>query len=175
MGGRRGMGIAYGWATSPTEVPMTIPISALFADRHSAHAAVEQLAQAGFGRDDLTVAMSEDAYEREFGAGSGRSSGIRPAPYSGGVLPAIVAGLKSLGVAGSGPLRAGGPLLDPLLRERSLSAALAELGIDTREAQAISDALRSGQIVVGAHASGERMTEARQLLELAGGELTRAA
>jgi hypothetical protein len=177
--------------------------TALFADRHSAHAAVEQLAQAGFARDELTVAMAEDAHEREFGAASTRSSGIGrvgAAPYASGVLPAIVAGLKSVEapdvspevsgvsdvsdvgeasgvnrVSAGAPLRVGGPLLDALLRARSLTAALGELGLDAREARAVRDGLRLGQIVVGVHGIEERVALARQLLELAGGEATKAA
>jgi hypothetical protein len=157
---------------------MPTHIAALFSDRHAAHAAVEQLAQAGFGRDEMTVALSEEAFEREFGAASGRSSGIRPAPYAGGVLPAIVSGLKAIDVAEGASLRAAGPLLDPLRRVRSLSAALSELGVTDREARAIGAALKNGQIVVGVHDNGdksERVVLARQLLELAGGESTQAA
>jgi hypothetical protein len=157
---------------------MPTHIAALFSDRHAAHAAVEQLAQAGFGRDEMTVALSEEAFEREFGGASGRSSGVRPAPYAGGVLPAIVSGLKAIDVAEGASLRAAGPLLDPLLRARSLAAALSELGVAHLEARAMSAALKSGQIVVGVHDNGEqsgRAVLARQLLELAGGELTQAA
>ena len=51
--------------------------TALFADRHSAHAAVEQLAQAGFPRDAIDLVMSEDTHEREFGSASPDRSGVR--------------------------------------------------------------------------------------------------
>jgi len=174
--------------------------TALFADRHSAHAAVEQLAQAGFARDELTVAMAEGAHEREFGASAGRSSGIGrvgAARYTSGVLPAIVASLRAVEapdvspevsgvndvseasgvtrVSAGAPLRVGGPLLGALVRARSLTAALGELGMDAREARAVRDGLRLGQIVVGVHATEDRVMLARQLLELAGGEATQAA
>jgi hypothetical protein len=160
---------------------MPMHASALFADRHSAHAAVEQLAQAGFARDEVTVAMSEATHEREFGTTAGRSpsartiSGIRQAPYSGGVLPAIVSTLKPFESDEGAPLRVGGPLLEPLLRARSLAAALGGLGMQPDEARAIHEGLLGGQIVVGVHTAEGRVDLARQLLKLAGGETTQAA
>jgi hypothetical protein len=170
------MYVALGFPDEPNG-PNAMPThaAALFADRHAAHAAVEQLAQAGFGRDEMTVAMSNEAFEREFGAAAARTSGVRPAAYSGGVLPAIVSGLKALEVAEGASLRAGGPLVDPLLRERSLGAALFTLGVGAHEARTISHGLLRDQIFVGVHTQDERGTLARQLLALAGGELTQAA
>ncbi len=149
---------------------MHMHATALFADRHSAHAAVEQLAQAGFARDEVTVAMSEDTHEREFGPSPSTRSGIRLSPSAGGVLSAIVAGLARFTTPGSTAVRVGGPLHSALLRAGALSVALLALGMAEPEARAVRDALLNGNIVVGVHATRDRVELAMQLLELSGGE-----
>ncbi len=148
--------------------------TALFADRHSAHAAIEQLAQAGFGRDELSVAMSEDTHEREFGPSSPKGSGVRLAPYS-GVLGAIVASLAVFAAPGATALRVGGPLMGVLLRAGALSLALFAVGMAEPEARAVHDGLLNGNIVVGVHARSDRIGLALQLLELSGGAALQAA
>jgi hypothetical protein len=154
---------------------MQMHATALFADRHSAHAAVEQLAQAGFARDEVSVAMSEDTHDREFGASASMRSGIRPAPHSGGVLGAIVAGLVVVATPTGTTLRVGGPMLGALLRAGGLSLALLTLGMAEPQAGAVRDGLLCGNIVVGVHASSDRNDLAMQLLELAGGDTLQAA
>ena len=154
---------------------MQMHATALFADRHSAHAAVEQLAQAGFARDEVSVAMSEDTHEREFGTLPSTRSGIRPAPSAGGVLTAIVAGLAVFTTPGDTALRVGGPLRGALLRAGALSVALFAVGMAEPEARAVRDGLLNGGIVVGVHASSDRVALASQLLELSGGESLQAA
>jgi hypothetical protein len=149
--------------------------TALFSDRHSAHAAVEQLAQAGFARDEISIAMSEDTHEREFGAASPSRSGVRPAPASLGILGALVAGLVVVTGPGGTSLRVGGPLVSAMLRAGALSLALFSVGMAEPEVRALGDGLVGGNIVVGVHASSDRGTLAMQLLELAGGEALLAA
>jgi hypothetical protein len=154
---------------------MQMHATALFADRHSAHAAVEQLAQAGFARDEVSVAMSEDTHEREFGTLPSTRSGMRPAPSAGGVLTAIVAGLAVFTTPGGAALRVGGPLRGALLRAGALSVALFAVGMAEPEVRAVRDGLLNGGIVVGVHASSDRVALASQLLQLSGGESLRAA
>jgi hypothetical protein len=154
---------------------MQMHATALFADRHSAHAAVEQLAQAGFARDEVSIAMTEDTHEREFGSSSSTRSGVRQTPSSGGVLTAIVAGLAVFSTPGGSALRVGGPLRRALLRAGALSVALRAVGMAEPVAEAVRDGLRNGNIVVGVHASSDRVALAMQLLELSGGEALQAA
>jgi hypothetical protein len=153
---------------------MHMHATALFADRHSAHAAIEQLAQAGFGRDELSIAMSEDTHEREFGPSSSSRSGVRLAPYS-GVLGAIVTGLAVFAAPGATALRVGGPLMGALLRAGALSLALFAVGMAEREVRAVHDGLLNGNIVVGVHARSDRVGLALELLKLSGGEALKAA
>ena len=154
---------------------MHMPATALFSDRHSAHAAVEQLAQAGFARDEVSIVMSEDTHEREFGSSPSMRSGVRPAPSANGILGALVASLAPLQGPGGTSLRVGGPLLDAMLRAGALSAALFSLGMAEPSVRALREGLLGGNIMVGVHASGERSSLAMQLLELAGGEALQAA
>jgi len=154
---------------------MQMHATALFADRHSAHAAVEQLAQAGFARDEVSIAMSEDTHEREFGTSQSVGSGIRQAHSASGVLTAIVAGLAVFATPGGIAVRVGGPLRRALLRAGALSVALLAVGMAEPEARAAREALLNGSIVVGVHASRDRVALAMQLLELSGGEALQAA
>jgi hypothetical protein len=152
--------------------------TALFADRHAAHAAVEQLVQAGFPRDAISVVMTEDTHEREFGALGSERSGVRPARHS-GVLGAIVSGLVALASPGGLALRGAGPLVAALLRvgtpTHALPAALTSAGLEEPAARFVDEGVRAGSIVVGVHASGDRVRLALQLLELSGGAALQAA
>jgi hypothetical protein len=150
--------------------------TALFADRHAAHAAVEQLVQAGFPRDEISLVMSEDTHEREFGLLFVERSGVRP--RHGGVLTAIVTGLIALATPGV-TLRAAGPLALALGRASGgatvLSVALTTAGIAEPQARFLHDGVCSGAIAVGVHANAERVRLARELLELSGGSAPQAA
>jgi hypothetical protein len=149
--------------------------AALFADRHAAHMAVEQLVQAGFTRDAISVVMTEDTHEREFGAPPSERSGMR---LRQGVLSTIVAGLAVLARTEGLVLRAAGPLVGAILRAGepwALSAALVASGLGETEARSFDEGIRGGSIAVSVHASGDRVGLARQLLELSGGAAPHAA
>jgi hypothetical protein len=140
---------------------MTTQVTALFDDRFSAHAAVEQLVQAGFARDELSLLMSESTYTREFALKSG----------NGGVLGALVAGLTALGPS----LMAAGPIVSVIATGGSLDSALATAGIPPHEAKEIAERLQKDGILAFVAATGDRAHLAGQLLELAGGRALMAA
>jgi hypothetical protein len=148
--------------------------TALFADRHTARAAIEQLAQAEFPRDAISVAMSEETHEREFAEPPAEQSGVRPLRHV-GVLGAIVTGLAVFATPGDVGLRVTGPLLSALLRAGSLALALGSLGLEETESQAVDEGLRNGSIVVAISADRDRTALAMQLLELSGGASLQAA
>jgi hypothetical protein len=162
---------------------MPMHATALFSDRHAAHAAVEQLVQAGFPRDAISLLMSEDTHEREFGLAPTEQSGIRPAArhaWQAGVLGAIVASLVGLtGEAGRSRLRATGPLVASIIRAggacAGLSIALVEAGLTEHTARFADRGVRTGAIVVAVSASADRTRLAQQLLELSGGSALQAA
>ena len=150
--------------------------TALFADRHTAHTAVEQLVQAGFPRDAISVVMTEDTHEREFGEVASDRSGVRAARPA-GVLGAILGGLVSLTRTGGLILRAAGPLVPAMLLagDGALVASLVSAGLDAHEALFFHDGVCAGSIAVGVLAEPERMRLALQLLALSGGAALQAA
>jgi hypothetical protein len=150
--------------------------TALFADRHAAHAAIEQLVQAGFTRDAISVVMTEDTLEREFASPASERSGVRPTHH--GVLASIVDGLALLVRTGGLAVHGAGPLVTSLLgadETCALPAALVEAGLGEQEARCLDEGLRGGSIAVSVHASSDRARLARQLLELSGGAALEAA
>jgi hypothetical protein len=161
---------------------MPTQATALFSDRHAAHAAVEQLVQAGFPRDAISLAMSAETFEREFGGqhhGSPTRSGVRPARY--GVLATIVDGLVAMSAAGGLSLRVAGPIVRSMLgieeEEESAATLLEGLmaeGLTEREAGQVIEGMRGGALVVGVQAA-DRTRLALQLLALSGGDALRAA
>ena len=163
---------------------MNARTTARFADRHATCAALEQLVQAGFPRDAISLVLSEDTHEREFGArqvGSGENTGARPMRAS-GVLATIVSGMVTLATPGGLTLRAAGPLATELLRRASAGSgvflrttALEAQGFTEREARFVAEGVRAGSIVVGVHGSDERVELAMRLLELSGGCALEAA
>jgi hypothetical protein len=149
--------------------------TALFVDRHAAHMAVEQLVQAGFPRDAISVAMSEDTHEREFAAAPRSDhSGVHPNRQA-GVLGAIAAGLVVFAAPGTYALRVGGPLVTLLLRASGLVAALMTVGLTAHDARVVAEELSHGSIVIGVHATHDLVPVASQLLELSGGVALQAA
>jgi hypothetical protein len=150
--------------------------TALFADRHSTRAAVDQLAQAGFSRDSISVAMSQATHERQFGESGDRPLGVRaPSVWRDGLLGALVSSLTTVASPGEEPLRVGGPLAPWIIRAGALTRALVALGLGESDARAVRTGLRDGYIVVGVQASGDRANLAARLLELAGGFALQAA
>jgi hypothetical protein len=137
--------------------------------------AVEQLVQAGFTRDAISIVMTEDTHEREFGSPPSERSGVKARQ---GVLFTIVAGVAVLSRTEGLALRAAGPLMGALLRAGepwALSAVLVASGLGETEARSFDEGVQGGSIALSVHASGERIGLARQLLELSGGAPPRAA
>jgi hypothetical protein len=136
---------------------MALHVTALFNDRLTAHAAIEQLVQAGFSRDVISVVMSERTHEREFVLRSGvRAAHGWPALTTsqvgacGGVLASIAAGLVGVGdgLLGSGPL--------------SMLAAA--------EMLEACELVRAGALLVAVTTVNAHALLAREVLKLAGGE-----
>ncbi|MDP9033771.1 MAG: hypothetical protein M3O50_03115 [Myxococcota bacterium] len=164
--------------TAPAEgLSVITHVSALFAHRHSACAAVEQLVQAGFSREAISVMMSAVTHEREFGEAT--SDRTRRSARFHGVLNTIVAGVFALGLPSGFALRAAGPLATGLARSMkridALGDALASAGLVASEARFVDEGVRRGFIVLGVRASRERARLAGQLLELSGGAALQAA
>jgi class 3 adenylate cyclase len=152
--------------------------TALFADRHSTRAAVEQLAQAGFARDSISVVMSQQTHERQFGdsaRATGPASVRTRSTWRDGLLGALLSSLTTVVSPGEEPIRVGGPLAPRIVLSGALSRALIALGLRESDARAVRAGLRDGYIVVGVQTEGDRANLAARLLELAGGFALQAA
>jgi hypothetical protein len=120
--------------------------TAVFPDRHAVRVVIDQLAQAGFSRDDISVVMSEATHDVD-------------SPDSGttAVLRAIVAGLLHVasGLVAAGPL----------------AMAFAE----QRFPDEMTRQLEQGGILVGVRSVDSRAELAARILELSGGAVPHAA
>jgi len=149
---------------------MPTHVTALFKDRFTAHSAVEQLVQAGFSRDELSVVMSQATFTREFAPSSSRTSSV----ITTGVLSAIIAELGELasfeGILAGGPIAAALARLEPGAFPDAFSDELALAGVPPIEARGAWGRVAEGAILVGVAApQRDRLQLARELLALSGG------
>jgi hypothetical protein len=160
---------------------MPTHVVAIFAHRHAVHAAIEQLVQAGFTRDAISLLMSESMHESQFGGESSERSGVRTIPAT-GVLGAMASAMVKFPaptadfvLCGSGPLAAGTRRVMDGKGVCVLEAALEAAGLAEDEANFIGRGLRYGSLALGVIVPHDRARLATQLLELSGGESLRAA
>jgi hypothetical protein len=157
--------------TLATACTMAKFVTALFRDRLSANAAVEQLVQARFSRDDIGVMVTETTLGRELAMLPG---GV---PCSSGVFGALVASLVAVGslAVPSLGVRAAGPLAPALVSAAaaagSLLGALVGAGLPESEAKLAADRLRGGAILLAVRVGeADHARLAYELLKLAGGD-----
>lgn len=155
-------------------------ITGLFSSRPAAEVAVDQLVEAGFSREDISVLMSDATRGREFAmtTDSKAPEGAATGAAIGGVLGAIAAGLVSVGIIalpGIG-LVAAGPIIAALAGAGAggaaggLLGALAGAGIPEHEAKFFSEEIEKGGILVGVFAHDDRSARAREIFANAGAE-----
>lgn len=155
-------------------------VTGIFKNRASAEAAVEQLLNAGFSRDDISVLMSDATRGREFvvAAASKAPEGASAGAAIGGVFGALAAGLVAVGVIsvpGLG-LVAAGPIVAALAGAGAGGAtggaigALVGAGFPEHEAVMYSQELSSGGILLGVYAHDDRADVAESVIEQSGGK-----
>ncbi len=159
-------------------------VTGLFGTRGSAELAVEELVNAGFSRDDISVLMSDATRGREFGINEDTKApeGATTGGVVGGVLGAIAAGLVSIGIIaipGIG-LVAAGPIIAALAGAGAggvaggLVGALVGAGMPEHEATLYSEEIKHGGILVGVYTHNDRSAAAKDVLDTAGAESIRA-
>ena len=159
---------------------MATLVTGIFGTRASAEMAVDQLVNAGFSRDDVSVMMSDAPRGREFAIteDSKAPEGAATGAAVGGVLGAIAAGLVSVGIIaipGIG-LVAAGPIIAALAGAGAGGAAggvlggLVGAGIPEHEATFYSEELNKGGILVGVYAHDDRVGAAKEIFTNAGAE-----
>lgn len=155
-------------------------ITGIFHSRAAAEEAVEQLVDAGFARDDISVLMSETTRGREFAVTPATKApeGAATGATVGGVLGAVAAGLVAAGilVIPGVNLVAAGPVLAALAglgagaAAGGLAGSLVGLGIPEHEAKFYKEEIERGGILVGVYAHDDRGKEVRRILDDAGAE-----
>lgn len=159
---------------------MSKTITAVFKSRPAAAEAVDELINAGFSTDDVSVLMTDETRGREFGIEehSKAPEGAAAGGAVGGTIGAIAAGLAATGVVaapGIG-LVAAGPIVASLAGAGAgaatggVTGALAGLGFKEHEAKLYADTVEEGSILIGVEAHDDRAGRAEQILDNCGGQ-----
>jgi hypothetical protein len=127
-----------------------------------AEIAVNELLQAGFSSEDVSVLMPDQqstrsfAHQKDTKAPEGTTAGVTTGGLIGGALGVLV-GLGSLAIPGLGPLIAAGPIVAGLAglgaggAVGGLIGALVGMGIPEYEAKRYAGRVRDGGVLLSVH------------------------
>ncbi len=165
-------------------------VAATFEDRGDAERAINALKDAGFGRDQIGVAMRDRTAQGKLVEDTGTKApeGAVSGALGGGLLGGIIGflvGVGTLAIPGIGPVVAGGALASALGVAGGTAAAgagigavagglvgfLVGLGVPEEEARYFETGFRSGQALVTVNAGAGRATEAADMLRAYGGDI----
>ena len=159
---------------------MSTLVTGLFTSRSAAENAAEELNNAGFASEDVSLLMSDTTQGREFAVkeASKAPEGAATGATIGGVIGAIAAGLAAVGtlavpglaLVAAGPVVAALTGLGAGAAAGGLTGALVGLGIPEHEAKFYDEEIRSGGILVGVYAHQDRVKLAKDILNDAGAE-----
>jgi hypothetical protein len=140
---------------------------------------VDQLKDAGFSNNDVSVLFPDRAGTRDFAheqhtkAPEGTATGVAAGGVAGGVLGWLV-GIGSLAIPGVGPFIAAGPILAALGGAAAggtiggVTGALVGLGIPEYEAKQYEGKLKNGNILISVHTEdSEERKAAKEIFERA--------
>jgi hypothetical protein len=143
---------------------------------------VEQLKEANFSTNDISVLLPDKAGTRDFAheqhtkAPEGAATGAGTGGVVGGALGWLV-GIGALAIPGLGPFIAAGPILAALSGAAAgaalggLTGALIGLGIPEYEAKRYEGKIKEGNILISVHAEDStRRDRAKAIFERAGAE-----
>lgn len=157
---------------------MSTLVTGLFKSRAVADEAVQDLLEAGYSTDDISVLMSETTSGREFAITKSTKApeAMATGATVGGVLGALAAGLVAAGilVIPGVNLVAAGPVLAALAglgagaAAGGLTGALVGLGVPEHEAKFYKEEIERGGILVGVYSHDDRVKEAKRILDEAG-------
>ena len=148
-------------------------MTGLFRDRDSAERAYGTLTSRGYGRDDVSLLMSEETRKRHFGdtaertdLGTKAAQGAGAGAVAGGGLGALLAGLAAAGIAVPGlPIIAMGTLAAALTGAGTggaigaLIGGLIGYGIPEDRARMYDRGIREGGIVMGVNPRSQQDAE----------------
>src|ERR1700722_17752154 len=140
---------------------------------------VNQLKEAGFSNDDVSVLLPDRTGTRDFAheqhtkAPEGAATGAVAGGVLAGALGWLV-GIGSLAIPGVGPLIAAGPILAALTGAAAggavggLAGGLIGLGIPEYEAKRYEGAVKNGNILISVHTEDSKERDrAKKILEQA--------
>ena len=157
-------------------------VTGLLNTRAAAETAVDAILQNGYGRQDISVVMSDSTRARHFAleTGTQAAQGAGVGAGVGGTIGAVVAAIAAVGtnliIPGMG-LVVAGPLAAALAglgaggAAGGLIGALVGAGIPEHRAKAYESGLKAGGILVGVEARSDREAEIlEKVLESAGAQ-----
>lgn len=143
---------------------------------------VDQLKEAGFSYNDISVLFPDKAGTRHFAheqhtkAPEGATAGVSTGGIVGGAL-GWLAGIGVLAIPGLGPFIAAGPLMAALSGAAvgaalgGITGALVGMGIPEYEAKRYEGRIKSGNILISVHTEDQQESRrARDIFERAGAE-----
>jgi len=152
------------------------------ATTEDARVIVEELREAGFSNDDISVLLADKsgtkdfAHEQNTKAPEGAATGAGTGAALGGAL-GWMAGIGALAIPGLGPLIAAGPIMAALAGAAvggtvgGLTGALIGLGIPEVEAKRYEGRVKGGRALVAVHADDANECQlAKDLFERVGAE-----
>ncbi len=159
---------------------MSKAVFCIASSEHQATRIVSDLKAAGFVDDDISALLPDKAGSRDFAhenntkAPEAAVAGAGAGGVLGGTL-GVLAGIGALAIPGVGPFIAAGPIMAALsgvavgAAVGGLAGALVGLGIPELEAKMYEGKIRSGNILISAHAkNGDEEKAAKEIFEQAG-------
>ena len=148
----------------------------------AAETAVDQLVEAGFSDQDVSVLMSdvdatrEFAHEKSTKAPEGTAVGVTTGGIVGGAF-GLLAGIGALAIPGVGPLIAAGPIMGALAglgvggAVGGLVGALVGLGIPEYEAKRYEGRVKDGGVLLSVHCdTSDEIKRAKEILKATNAE-----
>jgi hypothetical protein len=143
---------------------------------------VEDLLEAGYSNDDISVLLPDNKGTRDFAldkstkAPEGTAAGVTTGGLIGGTL-GLLAGIGVLAIPGIGPLIAAGPIVAALAglgaggAVGGIIGALVGMGIPEYEAKRYEGHIKAGGVLLSVHCdTSERIALAKDLLKHTGAQ-----
>jgi len=138
--------------------PHETTVSALFKTPAAAQAAINALAPMPLDKDDISLILSEEAYQKEdlvqVVMGDYLHQEAIHAGKTGGIAGAIIGGLTAIAamLSGGASLLATGPLIAFIAAAGGMIGGLLGAGFTEEEAKVIDEGIRHGDVLVLVHA-----------------------
>ena len=161
---------------------MAKSVFCLTRDEGQACRIVEQLQNAGFSNNDISVLLPDKSGTKDFAhekgtkAPEGAIAGVGTGGVIGGAI-GLLAGIGALAIPGLGPFIAAGPIMAALsgaavgATAGGIVGSLIGMGIPEYEAKRYEGKIREGRILMSVHAEdGEQAKRVKEIFERAGAE-----